>query len=209
MPQQGQRVRLSALIMCASSYAVPWHPWDAPWLAVASGEIGLHCCFCTSEDAAFGWMRDFLQREVFFQCCWCWLQGGNGYSQAHSPVISTCQRAQGILVPDLSASWPQPTPAHSCSGSSMEHGWVNTSVLRCDSGCSVPGAKIAVPSHPDMSLAGLALQGSPWVLGSTYSQGMQEPLLLQQSKRLPQNHSTQGRVSATIAKESLLHPMGE
>lgn len=53
----------------------------------------------------------------------------------------------------------------------MEHGWVNTSMLWCDSGCSVPGAKMAVPSHPDMSLARLALQGRPWMLGSTCRPG--------------------------------------
>lgn len=29
-------------------------------LAVASGEVGLHCSSCTSEGAAFGWSWDFL-----------------------------------------------------------------------------------------------------------------------------------------------------
>lgn len=53
----------------------------------------------------------------------------------------------------------------------MEHGWVNTSVLWSGSGCSVPGTKMTVPSHTAMSLAGLALQGSPWVLGSTCRPG--------------------------------------
>lgn len=150
-------------------------PMGAPWLPVPRGGTGLHCSPCTSEGAAFGWTRDFLQRWVFCQCCWCWLQGGRWLqpSPPHlsSPLSVGLGKCQLLLAPGLSASWPQPTPAHPCSRSSMEHGWVNTSLLWCDSGCSVTGAKMAVPSHPDLSLAALTLQGCPWVLGSTCRAG--------------------------------------
>lgn len=173
--QQQQRARLSALIICASSCAEPWHPWVLLGWQCPEEERGSTAALALLRVLPLAGRGISCKDGFSASAVGAGCKGGDGYSQAHPTCPLHSQWGSGsvrscwLLVSQRPGH--SPTPAHPCSRSSMEHGWVNTSLLWCDSGCSVTGAKMAVPSHPDLSLAGLTLQGCPWVLGSTCRAG--------------------------------------
>lgn len=115
-----QLAQLSALI--TSRHPVPWHPWDAPWLAAE--EWGSTVLPLAGGGTSVSPTRDTFASIAVGAGC----KGADGYSKAHPRVIPILTGAQGKSALGgswlLIASWSHPRQTHSAAAAgSVEHGW--------------------------------------------------------------------------------------